>query len=884
MVTSPNTSPLLLPRPAIANHFRPLLKALVVVLVYFGAARLGLSLAFINASVSPIWPPTGVAIAAVLLLGYRIWPAILAGAFLANIFTPVSIGVAGFIAVGNTLEALSAAFLLNSVGFHQALDRARDVFAFVIASVACTTISATIGTLSVFLGGRAASGELESLWITWWLGDTVGALLVTPLLLVWVGSSTAWWPRQRYFEATLVLLLLSLSASTTFRSPFPGPLKLYPIARLTVPFFLWAAFRLGQRGVTLASVIVSIFAVWGTTKGLGPFVGRTANDALLLLQVFLGSNIVMFIFLAATVEERRLAAETLRENQHLLAANLAVTRILAESPAFQIATTRILETIGTKLDWQVGDLWMPDGEGKTLHCLSVWHADSAEIESFKKASFEHTFPCGVGLPGRVWENPRPLWIRDVTKDNNFQCAPFAKAAGLHSAFAFPILDGDRFLGVMEFFSAEIREPDEALLTMFASIGNQIGQFAERKRAEDERELLLKREHSARSEAESANRTKDEFLAIVSHELRTPLNAIVGWSGMLRKGTLDKERERHAVEVIERNAKAQAQLIDDILDVSRIVSGKLRLDLRPIQLQPIIMTAVDSIRPLTDSKRISLTTDLDPEAGPVSGDPDRLQQVVWNLLSNAAKFTPPEGRIGIRLTSANSHIQIAVTDTGQGIDSQVLPHVFDRFRQADSSKTRRHGGLGLGLAIVRHLVELHGGTVAAKSDGDGKGSEFSITLPCIGPDDDHFRQQRMKPMKELLDPGHKLAAMKILIVEDDSDSRQMLEMVLKSRGAEVSAVGSVREAMAVLNKKEWQPALLLSDLGMPEEDGYDLIRKIRSRSVEEGGELPAIALSGYAGREEGERALNAGYQVHLSKPVDLGELMKAIVTFSPRPSH
>ena len=879
MVSSPNTSAFV-PHSDALRFQRRLLEAFLVVAVYFAAARLGLSLAFINASVSPIWPPTGVAIAAVLLLGFRVWPAILIGAFLANLFTPVSPVIAACIAAGNTLEALLAGFCLRKFNFHNALDRARDVFALVVAAMACSTASATIGTLSLLVGGAATGAELFSLWTTWWLGDTVGALLVAPLLLVW-SSRTFTWTRTRFLEAILVLVFIAVSALATFSGPFPVPLKLYPIVRLTVPFFLWAAFRLGQRGVTLGSIILSVFAVWGTTSGTGPFFGgRSANETLVLLQVFLGSNVVMFLFLAATVEERRRAAETLSENQHLLAANLAVTRILAESPALNAATSRILETIGTRLDWQVGDMWTPGADGNSLKCLTFWNSDKVPVDSFKKASFELSLAPGVGLPGRVWSNPKPVWVRDVTQDQNFPRAPHAVSAGLHSAFAFPIFYGDRVLGVMEFFSAEIREPDDPLLTMFASIGNQIGQFVERKRAEEERELLLKREHSARSEAEFANRTKDEFLAIVSHELRTPLNAIVGWSGMLQKGTLDSEKERKAFEIIERNAKAQAQLIDDILDVSRIVTGRLRLDLRPVQLHSIITTAVDSIRPLTDSKKIRLTMDLASRPSLVSGDPDRLQQVVWNLLSNAAKFTPADGHIDVRLNNTNAHIEIIVTDTGQGIEPEILPHVFDRFRQADSSKTRRHGGLGLGLAIVQHLVELHGGTVTAKSDGEGKGSEFRIVLPSLESHENSF-PHRLDSRKRGPEAYSQLVGRRILTIEDDADARQMIEIVLRSQGADVVAVGSVREAIAVLDERKWKPTVIVSDLGMPDEDGYDLIKKVRSRSVDDCGQAPAIALTGYAGKDEVERALNAGYQAHLLKPLDLTELIRTIISMSPK---
>ena len=876
MVASPVTSPFPQRQSKTSYSLRYFLEALAFVVVYFAAARLGLSLASINANVSPIWPPTGLAIAAVILLGNRVWPAILIGAFLANYFTPVSLPVAVAIAIGNTLEAVTAGRFLRWFEFHRAIDRAKDVFLFVVASFLCTIISATLGTFSVYAGGFAAKEALDTLWWTWWLGDSVGAVIVAPLILVWSKGSGAW-SSKRYIEATIIFVLVAISTIATFSGSQPViPVRLYPIIRLTVPFFLWAAFRLGQRGTTVGSAIVSIFAVWGTTKGLGVFGGRSTNESLILLQMFLGSNAVMFLFLAATVEERRSVAQTMRKGQHLLAANLAVTRILAESPALNIATNRILETIGTMLNWQVGDMWTPDGDGKSLKCLSVWHQQQAPVLSFKQANFEQSFLPGIGLPGRVWSNLRPVWISDVTKDQNFPRAPSARTAGLRSAFAFPILCGDRFLGVMEFFSTDIREADDTLLNMFSSVGTQIGQFVERKRAEEEREQLLKREHLARSEAELANRTKDEFLAMVSHELRTPLNAIVGWSAMMRRGSLDKDRERDAVEIIERNAKAQAQLIDDILDVSRIVSGKLRLDLKPTQLHEIISTAVDSIRPLAAAKSIRLKMHLDRDAGPVSGDSDRLQQIVWNLLSNAVKFTPADGEIDISLTNAGERVEIIVSDTGQGISTDVLPHIFDRFRQADSSKTRRHGGLGLGLAIVHHLVQLHDGAVTAHSDGQDRGSEFRVVIPCIVYDAAALQSESQRV---LLGPSSELSHLSILVVDDDADSRKMLEMALRSQGANVATAASVREALAALDRQDWRPALLLSDLGMPEEDGYDLIRILRARTVEDGGQLPAIALTGYAGKEEGEKTLKEGYQAHLSKPVDWAELIRTIASLT-----
>jgi signal transduction histidine kinase/integral membrane sensor domain MASE1/ActR/RegA family two-component response regulator len=861
------------------SHLLHFLRLALVTVIYFAAAKLGLSLASINANVSPVWPPTGVAIAAVLLLGYRIWPAILLGAFLANLFTPVPIATAAGIAAGNTLEALSAGVLLRFLDFHRTFDRARDVFKFSVAASLCTMISASLGTLSLCLGQTASWQDFGSLWLTWWLGDTVGALLIAPLLLTW-GTEPRPWSTKRYAEAALLLTLLAVSSTATFGGPSPIPLKFYPLARLMVPFFLWAAFRLEQRGVTLATIVVSLFAIWGTAQGVGPFVGRTPNDSLLILQVFLGSNAVMFMFLAATVEERRLVIATLHESERRLAANLAVTRILAESPVLGDATLRILKTIGESLNWEVGAIWTPDEQSGVLRCLNLWHSPSAKVEEFRSVTEAITFAPGTGLPGRVWTTHKPVWIPDVTKEENFPRRPFAIAEGLHSGFAFPIFFGETFLGVMEFFSSEIRRPDDALLATFGSVGNQIGQFILRKRAEEEREQLLSREHAARAEAEAANRAKDEFLAIVSHELRTPLNAVVGWTSLLRGGELEEAVSTRAIEIIDRNARAQAQLIEDLLDVSRIVSGNLRLDLRPVQLDQVIKAAIDSMRPAANAKRIEIFASVDANTSPVSGDPDRLQQMVWNILSNAVKFTPPAGQINVRLTGTSSHIEIVVRDTGEGIRPEFLPRMFDPFRQADSSKTRRHGGLGLGLAIVHRLVELHGGTIKAHSDGEGRGTTFTLILPCVGVSNELMLRQ---PGQTSLNGDPELVGLRILTVEDDADSREMLEMVLRARGAEVVSVSSVREAVQVLNANGWKPQVLVSDLGMPEEDGYDLIRKLRSRGPEECGELPAIAITGYAGEEESKRALGAGYQTQLAKPVNWNELIKTIVTLA-RPAH
>ena len=405
---------------------------------------------------------------------------------------------------------------------------------------------------------------------------------------------------------------------------------------------------------------------------------------------------------------------------------------------------------------------------------------------------------------------------------------------------------------------------------------------ERKRAEQEREQLLLREQAARAEAEAANRAKDEFLATVSHELRTPLNAILGWARMLRTTRLNEATIARALETIERNAKAQAQLIEDLLDVSRIISGKLRLDVRSVDVVTLIEAAMDSVRPAADAKGIQLQAVLDPRAGPVSGDPDRLQQVVWNLLSNAIKFTLKEGRVQVRLERINSHIEITVSDTGKGINPDFLPFVFDRFRQADGTITRAYGGLGLGLAIVRHLVELHGGSVHAYSAGEGHGATFTVRLPVmIVRDLDRFpseAKERRHPTAGYEAPFEcppELKGLRVLLVDDDADVPQLLTEVLSQCGAEVTAVTSAAEAIDMFQRMK--PDILVSDIEMPGEDGYSLIRKVRAMEAESGGRIPYIALTAHARIQDRLRALSAGFDAHVAKPVEPAELVTVIAS-------
>jgi PAS domain S-box-containing protein len=400
---------------------------------------------------------------------------------------------------------------------------------------------------------------------------------------------------------------------------------------------------------------------------------------------------------------------------------------------------------------------------------------------------------------------------------------------------------------------------------------------EQRRLLEQREQLLERERAARTESERVSRMKDEFLATLSHELRTPLNAILGWSQLLRKGGLKPEMAEQGMNTIDRNVRMQAELIEDLLDMNRIISGKIRLDVQRVDLVSVIEAALETVRLAAEAKEIRLQKVLDPLAGVVSGDPARLQQIVWNLLSNAIKFTPKAGRVLVILERVRSHVEISIIDTGQGIDPEFLPYVFERFRQADGSTTRRHGGLGLGLSIVRSLTELHGGTIRAESAGAGLGATFVVALPLVA-----VHAKTVEPEELTLetddnastDPdAPNLSGLNVLVVDDELDARQLIKVILEQAQASVITAGSTVQALELLESNK--PDVLVSDIGMPEEDGYQFIRQVRSLPPAQGGKIPAVALTAYARQEDRKLALLSGYQMHITKPVEPSELIAVI---------
>ncbi|HVY47566.1 MAG TPA: response regulator, partial [Minicystis sp.] len=565
------------------------------------------------------------------------------------------------------------------------------------------------------------------------------------------------------------------------------------------------------------------------------------------------------------VEERARAIESLRflvEAGKLIASSLDYVGTL--NAVARLSVPKIA-------DWVAIDMRRPDG---SFERLAVHHVDPEMIALAEDLARR--------LPRREGDRPGPARVvRTGTSELHAEVTdalllesigdpdllPVARRLGVTSSMCVPlVLDG---------------RPQGAMTFAFAGSGRRFDEGDVRLAEELARRAAVAIQHARLYEdAREANRLKDEFLATVSHELRTPLTAILGWARMLKSGTIPAERLERAIDAIERNSFAQVQLVEDLLDVSRIVAGKFRLDVKPVSLPAVIEAAIDTVRPAIEAKSIRLQRLVDPSAGPVIGDEHRLQQVVWNLLSNAVKFTPKRGKIRVVLERVDSHVELTVTDDGQGIPKELVGHVFDRFKQADSSIRRAHGGLGLGLSIARHIVELHGGTIDARSDGEGRGATFVIKLPLSA-----VRETERGPLlahpeaaaHAKFEPPRELQGLTVLLVDDEPDTREVLTELLEGCGCAVLAAASSDEALALLDRAS--PKVILSDVGMPGEDGYAFIRRLRERAPERGGRIVAAALTAYAGAEDRRRALRAGYQMHIAKPVDPGELVAILANLA-----
>ncbi|HVR70355.1 MAG TPA: ATP-binding protein, partial [Vicinamibacteria bacterium] len=573
-------------------------------------------------------------------------------------------------------------------------------------------------------------------------------------------------------------------------------------------------------------------------------------------------------------ERRRLTARLrfLSEAGELLASSLAYEETLAA--VARLSVPRIA-------DWCTVDVV---AEGGRLRRLAVAHVEPAK-EAWAR-ELEERYPTdleaasGVGAVLRTGRSELRSEVTDEMLEGGAKDPEHLRVLrelGLRSYICVPLKARARVVGALTLLTTASsgRRYDEQDLTMAELLGRRAGLAVENARLYTETQTAL-------SQATESSRLKDDFLATLSHELRTPLNAIVGWAHILKSGALDAEFARKGIETIDRNAAQQSRLIDDILDVSRIITGNLRLNVRPVHPLTAIEHAVDTVRPAAAAKDIRIETILDPSAGPISGDEERLQQILWNLLSNAVKFTPKGGRVQVRLEAVGSHIAITVEDSGPGIEAGFLPYLFQRFRQADSSSTRAHGGLGLGLALVRHLVELHGGGVRAENRAGGSGAVFVVDLPRRSVAAGETADPRPRSQAASSTPGQapvSLQGVRVMLVDDEADARELLGIVLEQSGATVLRLPSADAAVAAL--PEYRPHVLLADIEMPDKDGYSLVQSIRRLPPEEGGLTPSIAITAYAGVENRIRALAAGFDLHLPKPVQLDELTTAVARLAGR---
>jgi len=652
----------------------------ILTVIYFIVGKLSLQLAFVHPSASPVWPPAGIALAALVVFGYRTWPAIFLGAFLVNVTTAGNIGTSLCIATGNTLEAVCGAWLVNQfAGGTRIFDRAQDVFKFALAVMVSTAVSPTFGVTSLAVGGLADWANYRAIWLTWWLGDATGALVVAPLLILWsIGPRWRLNPK-RHLEVGLLLLVLLMLGEAVFGGWFPITARNYPISFICGPIVIWTAFRFSQRETATGIFILSAIAIWGTLQGFGPFVMETENQSLLIAQTFTAVLVITALALAAGMAEGRRA--------------------------------------------------------------------EAAIEQQKAV------------------------------------------------------------------------------------------------------------------VEAANRTKDNFLAMLSHELRTPLTPVIAALDVLESVPSQSEDSKASLAMIRRNVDLESQLIDDLLDLTRIAKDKLQLEFDQIDAHQAISNVAEICRMEANARRLRVYLNLRAGAHHVTADVTKFQQIIWNLLKNAIKFTNENGEITISSSNPSPQVlTIIVGDTGIGIEPEILERIFDPFEQGDRSFQRRFGGLGLGLAISKSLAQAHGGTLAVASEGRDRGSTFVLTMNTVAPPQERPTEPEMVPIEA--------RALRILLVDDHQDTCAALEKLLVRRGHLVAATHNVRSAMEAAVRNRFD--LLISDIALPDGSGMELMMQLHAIS-----RIPGIAISGFGNNGDIEKSLQAGFSEHLIKPVKLEKLEAAM---------
>ncbi len=774
---------------------------------YSAAAWVGLRLAFEAQQVTLVWPTTGVALAALLLLGRDVWPGIALGAFAANAFANEPLPTAAGIAFGNTLEAVFAAWALTRLGFAASLHRLRDVLALIVcAALASTLISATIGVLCLCATGVQPWSAASSLWLTWWIGDAISDLVVAPLILVWADAFHRRVDRSRLPEGAALLAVTVLVGLAVLAGPPAMGGREYPLHYLVFPAVVWAALRMHQPGATAATAVVWVLASASTLRGLGPFALATPHESLLMLQLFMGVVSCTGLLLGAAIAERD-AAERRR------ATDFRTLEISEQRLRLALDTGRM-----NVWDWDV----LPAGDlgGGFAHFLACVHPDDRErVATTIQSALER-------------RSRYELEFRNVGPDG-----------------------GVRWMAA----SGTVLGDSAGRTVRMIGIGVDV---TEHRRLQE-----TLRERAA--ELVDADRRKDEFLAMLAHELRNPLAPLRTSLELLG---LEVEGRERFLEMAERQVRHLVRLVDDLLDVSRITRGKITLRREPVLLSDVVERAVEQSRALIDTRGHTLTVSLPREELRVEADLVRLVQVLGNLLSNAAKYTPASGSIWATAERVGEEIVLRVRDTGVGLTPELLPRVFDLFVQGDAGLDRTRGGLGIGLTLVRALVELHGGRVAATSAGVGLGSEFVVYLPAL-PGTMPTSESRAERASTA---GRRL---RILVVEDNQDAAESLATMLQLWGHEVRVA---YDGLAALRLAEAEtPDVILSDIGLPGMDGYELARHLRARPAF--GRVVLVALSGYGRDEDRRQAAEAGFDHHLVKPPEMDTLLQLMGNVAAAPT-
>ena len=824
----------------------------LIAIIYSLTAKLGLKLGAVEQIATLVWPPTGIALAVLLIFGYRLWPAITLGAFLVNFWVTGRLIVAIPIAIGNTLEALVGVYLLKRIiFFNNSLERRQDVLALIfLAAMMSTAISALIGISAGWYGGVVSKDQIGRAWTVWWLGDIIADLTIAPLLLAWSAPVKFKRKLSVYIEfMVLIITVITVSLMIFIRWPnFAFSEYLQPY--LVFPLLVWAAYRFTQHGTVSILFIIYVISIIGTYFDLGPFKSQTLTESLLRMQVFIIITATSTLLLSAAITERKLIENRLRHTQDELEIKVEErTKDLIQKDVQLVEAQRIAH-VGS-WEWNIKQ-------------NSVNLSDELySIYGLKPGAFSFTYE-------QFLERCHPFdrsMVDEVIHKSLTHRQPFS--------FEHRIVRPSRSIRVL-------LSCGKVIVDEFGNPARIIGtglDITERKQVEEERAILHLREQRAREEAENANKAKDLFLAILSHELRTPLTTILTWAQLLRMGKIHSiEKMKLGFKAIEESARAQQRLIDDLLDVSRIISGKFSLEKNDSDPVEVVRRAIDAVKPMIEAKSIRLECQFDPLLKLIYADPIRLQQLIWNLLSNAIKFTPPGGLIDFKVYDEEKFVCFVVRDTGKGLRREFIPYIFERFSQADLSSVREYGGLGLGLAIVRNIVDLHGGTIKAESEGEGKGSTFTVKIPKTIhiPALSTETTPESLALTEKLDEAHiSLAGLRILLVDDDLGILESTLVFLQSFGAQVKGVTSSAEALGA--QASFKPNVILSDIAMPGEDGYSLLRKLKALWVERHEkQIPLVALTAYAGIDEIHKVYSSGFSAYLSKPIDAQKLLKTLV--------